>query len=332
MIMCIFLFSLISKGQQHFAPLDSLNIVNTQNEPVFFMTGELHGYSSNTAVEAKFISYLSQNQYMRTILREEGYGYTYLLRKYIATSDTSFLNLFISDFPFNTCETKRFINKLKQINDSLPVNDKFIIIPIDVTENDRLPYAKSFFNLIIKWEVANQTLKREFDSLIGCKSFPNNMSDIKQSLLNYRCGFDYTFELDSIVNSYIIWQKMKKTVYKQRQYYLYENILKVQSNFKGNVYINFGNSHTFIRPKHTAYYLKNDPNFRYRLLIANPYYFNCINRYSNTHRQYSTKSEGYFHKRYFNRNIKLAKLQRGIYLTKVNEETYIIHVNQPELE
>lgn len=331
MIMCIASTALILNAQTHYSGIDELTISSDSSAPRLFMTGELHGYSSNTSVEIAYIKYLSLNHHVRTILREEGYGFTYLLRKYLQTGDAVFLNLFIADRPFNYEETKRYVVALKQINDQLPAGEQLNLIAIDVTENDWKPYVTNFFRLILAREVFNQSLKQEIDSVMESSNFPLNISDVKKLLANYRNHSDYSEELDNIVNSYINWQAVKKTLYKQRQYYLYKNILQAQSFFKGNVYINFGNSHTFVRPKYTAYYLMKDTSFRYHISIANPYYYNCKNGLANRKGYYAKSGGGYFHQSYFKQTIKSSNLSRGIYTTKVKGETYIIHVNQPEM-
>lgn len=329
--MCISLISLHLIAQSQFIGINELVISRDTSTPTLFMTGEAHGYSSNHSVEAAYIKYLSLNHNVRTILREEGYGFTYLLRKYLDTGDTIFLDLFISDGPFNFEETKRFVLALKQINDQLPWDNKLNLIPIDVTENDRQPYVKKLFKIVSNWEVHNQLLKQEIDSLIESEHFPHNIISLKKTLNNYQINLDYTSDLDGIVGSYIRWQSVKNNLFRQREYYLYKNILQAQPFFKGNIYGNFGYNHTDIKTKCMAYYLKNDTFFRYRLSISNSYYYNCINTFFYRGRQVAPQSKGLYHRRYFKRNIKLAKLQRGIYLTKVKDETYIIHVNQPEM-
>lgn len=328
---CICIISLSINAQSQFIGINELVISRDTSTPTLFMTGEAHGYSSNHTVEAAYIKYLSLNHNVRTILREEGYGFTYLLRKYLETGDTVFLDLFISDRPFNFEETKRFVLALKQINDQLPWDNKLILIPIDVTENDRQPYVKKLFKIVSNWEVHNQLLKQEIDSLIESESFPHNIISLRKTLNKYQINSDYTLDLNGIVDSYIRWQSIKNNLYRQREYYLYKNILQSQPFFKANIYGNFGYHHTDIKTQCMAYYLKYDTFFRYRLLISNPYYFNCINIFFSRGRKVEPRNQGLYHRRYFKRNIKLAELQKGIYLTKVKNETYIIHVNQPEL-
>ncbi|MES2691762.1 MAG: hypothetical protein V4658_15255 [Bacteroidota bacterium] len=327
-MICIFSAAPVLHAQTHYFGIDGLMISRDSSAPELFMTGEFHGYSSNTSVEEAYIKYLTLNHHVRTILREEGYGLTYLLRKYLSTGDTVFLNLFTSDLPFSFEETKKYIVTLKQINDQLPTGEKLNLVAIDVTENDWQPYVKNFFRLILDREVYNPSLKQEIDSFIESNNFPLNISGIKRLLTGYQNNSDYSLEFDRIVNSYVNWQFIKKRLYRQREYYLYKNILQAQLLFKGNVYINFGNHHTLVTPKHTAYYLKKDTSFKYQVSVANPFYYNCINRLANRKPHYS-KNKGYFHKRYFEQTIKCANLSRGIYTTKVKGETYIIHVNQP---
>lgn len=331
MVLCISSTVLFLNAQNQFVGIDELVINRDSSTPVLFMTGEAHGYSSNHSVEAAYIKYLSHNLNVRTVLREEGYGFTYLLRKYLNTGDTVFLNLFTSDRPFNFEETKRFVDTLKQINDELPLDKKLNLIAIDVTENDRMPYVKNLFKIVLNCEVYNQLLKQEIDSLIESEYFPHNIISIKKTLNNYHINLDYSMELDRIVNSYIYWQYIQKNVFKNREYYLYKNIVQAQPFFKGNIYGNFGYHHTVVEPKHMAYYLKNDTFFNYQLSISNPYYYNCKNTYITRGGLIVPQNQGLYHKRYFKRTIKLAKLQRGIYTTKVKGETFIIHVNQPEM-
>ncbi len=335
-----FCFSSISNAQtKDIIPLSDYTLPASA-EKVFYLTGEYHGVSSNPKVEAHFYRELIQKQNVRTIIMERSAGNAYLINKYLNTGDTIYLNLYTSRHPNCYKEEKEKIITLKTLNDALMPDDKITVFGADVTEDDRLPYARNFFDALIKAEIKNTELKQQLDSLLQSDSFPNNINEIKKTLQRFNNPSDFTTEIDDVVNSYLIWQQIFKVNFlkgrksmRNREQYLYQNVLKNQPLYKGNIYANFGSAHLNTNPfpiafpiailKKLAYYLKSDASFKYSIITYLPFYYNCKN-----YREKTVNS-----KPSLERNIKEANLylSTGIYFTQQKKKRYIIHVNQPAM-
>lgn len=322
------LFNIISFAQtKDIIPLSNYTLT-VSSEKKFYLTSEYHGVSSNNKVEEYFYRELVQKHNVRTIIVEKGIGKAYLLNQYLKTGDTSYLNLYITEHPENYKEVKEKLITLKMLNDTLSFDDKITIFGIDVTEEDEHQYMRKFFKLLIRDEIKNSKLQQHLFSIIQSDSFPNNISEIKKTLSHFTPPNDYTVDFDNIVKSYLFWLDFKINFWdvKKRRYrelYLYENILKNQSLYKGNLYGQFGMHHTKIKEGSMAYFLKNDTTFKCSIITYGSFYFNCksypwISMKKNTPRYlFSLK-----------RKVKKITLQTGIYFTEHKKKNYMIHINQ----
>lgn len=323
---CIFFTNATPLNAQHnLVKLDSLCLNSCKSKKYLFITGELHGIASNRFVEDIFQRELILKHGVRTILIEEPYTNAYLINKYLSSGDTTFLNMYTSDYPQKFKEVRESIINLYNINMELSERDKIQVFGIDIWENVDSPFVKNLFKLLLKKEVFSDELKKDLTSIIEHPQFPNNIFKIDSVLIKYKFT-DYTNDFSNIIKSYGKWLKNSDTKILTgliRQKYLYDNIVAKKEYFKGNVYTNFGYGHIDIGQKSTAYFLKNDTSFKYKIIVFYPYYYNCTNLPWIPIK----KSMGY-NKMYLKRIVKKSKVENGVYFHERKGKNYIIHVGQ----
>src|SRR5690606_3741894 len=113
-----------------------------------------------------FYRELIQKHHVRTIIIERSVGDAYLINKYLNTGDTIYLNLYTSRHPNCYKEEKEKIITLKTLNDALMPDDKITVFGVDVIEDDRLPFVRKFFEILIKEEINNTELKKQLNILV----------------------------------------------------------------------------------------------------------------------------------------------------------------------
>lgn len=101
-----------------------------------FFTGENHLYHvTNVKLELKLFRFLHENAGVNVFVMEFGAATTYLLNKYITTSDTTYLNA-LQYYPFNV-----YSDLFKGLHDyyhELPADQKFFVRGIDREGSDHL--------------------------------------------------------------------------------------------------------------------------------------------------------------------------------------------------
>lgn len=302
---------------------------------VFYITGEYHGVSSNNKVEEHFYKELIEKHNVRTIIEEASCSKAYLINKYLETNDTVFLNQCVSEAPYYFKEIKDKFENLYKVNASLHDTDKIKVIGIDVWETDELPYMQNLFRLLIKTEIKNSELQLFITSIIQSDSFPNNLSEIKNTLKNFNNPFDYTSDFENVVNSYLTWQREFKPTFwsgktmQKREQYLYQNVMNNKFAFRGNLYANFGSAHIDTTNQFggmLAHLLEKDTAFKYPIINYFPFYYNC-----KTLLPLKFKKAVPYYLISLKSRVKKANLPTGIYFTQQKKKRYIIHVNQPAM-
>ncbi|MCC7534179.1 MAG: hypothetical protein IT246_09580 [Bacteroidia bacterium] len=302
----------------------NINIVPSDkldSNKLMFLSGEYHGLASNRIVEYSFISNLVLLQNVRTILFEGSISDEYLINNYIEKNDTAYLNLFLSEYPYNFYEEKEFWIRIHNLNSTLPDENKIYFRSIDIYENDDTKYVKKLFYLAIKNEVANDSLSNKLNRYINDTTI--NYTLILQLFKQFQMEIDYNKTIIDLINSFSFWERNKANLNKNRHFYLYQNILKRKDLYYGNIYANFGYGHIDIGQKSTAYYLKNDTSFKHKIIVFYPYYYNCTNLPWIPIK----KSMGY-NKMYLKRIVKKSKVENGVYFHERKGKNYIIHVGQ----
>lgn len=332
LIISFLLLTIKSNAQFSLISIDTLDKVKTHFDTylndtsgILFLTGELHGVSSNPESELIFTKFFVKYKNVKTLLIEGAYTSAFLINKYLQTGDNQFLDLYVSDYPEKYLEYKNYLLSLKAFYDSLKTSSKFTIIGVDIVENDRHPYCHKLFNLLADKEVYNNDLRTEFIAINNKDIFPNNIQSIQKLLSAYKVNVDYSSHIDSICKSYQYWLDNKKNLWKNRDLYLFEKVLSLSSHFKGNIYGHFGYGHIDIREKCMAYYLNRDNHFKDKILPIYPYYYNCQSSFFNL-----KKSEG-FYGIVFKPKLKKLKLPKGIYLTNLKGRDYLLHVDNKEM-
>ena len=286
-----------------------------------YLLGEYHGVASNSKIEFFFINHLVKDYCVRSILFEGSVSDEYLINNYFYHGDSSFLDLLASEYPYNYSEYIEFIKKVKLLYDSLQESCRFKFIGVDIIENESGVYVKNLFQLMLKYDIYNKELKSKIE--VCLKDSVTDLENFRAIFLDYLINVDYNSAVIAVINSIMYWKENKNQVYKNRQYYLYKNILNRRESFLGNLYGNFGYGHIDLKQKCTAFMLNNDTSFNYKITSYYPYYHNCMSLPWIPIR----RNQGYG-KSHFRRLFKKTKPSNGIYYSEFNGQKFIIHVGQ----
>lgn len=251
--------------------MDALKAIDFENYNVYLL-GENHAIDKNADMKLNFIKFLYKNYGVRYIIDESGYCDTIMLNRFLQTGDTSILEKIIESFKRTFSYTKEnydFYIKLYEFNQSLPENEKIVIVGIDVQHNwknglnviklltdesKEMPdIVKSVFDTINKEGLNHDEMKSVLDIV------DKNEFQFKQYFgENY---LDFYFGIRSI------WQSMEFYVeedFSLRERFIHENISDLYAMFDmQKCFGMFGGAHTmlngtFDEDKNLAQYLNTE--------------------------------------------------------------------------
>jgi hypothetical protein len=304
----------------------AFNPPSHQLKKTLFLTGELHGVSSNPIVEFSSLKYFVLFKQVKYILLEAGFSDSYLLNSYLISGDTAYLDLYVSDYPNKYHETRDATQLTKILYDSLKSSNKFSFVAVDIVENDGQPYAYHLFNLITNKKVYNGRLKTSLLELNHADSFPNHIEKFETIVSQYKPHIDYDSSINEIISSYKYWINNKQNLFKKRDYYLYQNVLQKTKNLNsGNIYGHFGYGHIDVKHKCMTYFLNEDSSFYRNVFSIYPYYKNCSSSFFKL-----PKVDG-FNQMALSLLVNKRKLKEGIYLINYKHKYYHLHIDQKEM-
>lgn len=321
-------------AQLSFTRLDTLNDFDLATGQQFndtlgllFLTGELHGVASNPISEYYSLKFFVKYHHVKTILLESGFTDSYLLNNFLTSGDSDFLNLYVSDYPSKYYEIRDALLQTRSFYNSLPITNRFRYLGIDMVENDDQPYGFHLLNLLAHKSVNNPQLKSELIQLNLIDSFPKNMETYESLLLKYKPFADYDPALVEIFNSYKKWLSGKKDLFKNRQYYLYQNVITKTSTIKtGNFYGQFGYGHIDLRQKCMAYFINTNRLFQNKVFTIYPFYYNCNSSF------FELKKNVGYNRIFFKSKLKKLNLPKGVYVTRHKKTYYTIHIEYKEMQ
>ncbi len=248
-----------------------LKTIDFENYNVY-LVGENHAISKNTDIQLSFIKFLHKSYGVRFVISELGYCDSIIENEFLKTGDKSLLNKRIESVRGTFGYTKEnydFYTKLYDYNQTLPENDRIVLIGIDVQHNWRegLEVIKPFLNnskemsaevkavsdIINKEGLTHTELKSALD-IISKDNFK-----FKQYLSeNY---LNFWFGIRSIWQSMVFYDNDDFSV---REQFIHENMRDIYTELGMNKCFGmFGGSHTrldgmFDEDKSIANYLNTE--------------------------------------------------------------------------
>lgn len=333
-IIALSLFKIDLKAQVTFVRIDTLgdfkinfDLPTYDTAGIVFLTGELHGVSSNPMSEFYSLQYFVKYHHTKTILLEAAYTDSYLLNSFLIRGDMDCLELYLSDYPSKYVEIRDALLMTKHFFDSLPNANKFHFLSVDIVENDGQPFGFNLLNLLAEKSVSNSILKSELLKLNSKDSFPNAIEEYESILSKFKPHSDFDSVVLEIFSSYKNWSKTKQNLFKNRQYYLYRNLVDKISKIKsGNFYGQFGYGHIDLNQKCMAYFLNNDPLFRNKVFSIYPFYRDCNSSF------YELKNNVGYNRTSFKQLLNKTSLSKGIYIACKNKKYYYLHIGYKEMQ
>lgn len=251
--------------------MESLKAIDFENYNVYLL-GENHAISKNTDIKLNFIKFLHKNYGVRYMIDESGYCDTIMLNRFLQTGDTSILEKKIESFKHTFSYTKEiydFYIKLYEFNQTLPENEKIIMIGIDVQHNWK--NGLNIIKLLIdKNKEMPDVVKSVFDTINTEELNHNEMKSVLDIVNKNESQFKQYFG-DNYLDFYFglrsIWQSMEFYVdddFSLRERFIHENISDLYTMLDmDKCFGMFGGAHTmlngtFDEDKNLAQYLNTE--------------------------------------------------------------------------
>lgn len=247
----------------------------------FFISGELHGVSSNHKIKFKLLKYLHQKANVRYLVIESGHSSAFLLNKFLTIGDTSLL------YGYYLAE-KAFWQYLRAFNRNLPADERVQVIGIDFERDEAFLKAMPLLLPITQSPQAIEPgivalRKIVEDSITGNKRVKITKA-VQKNLKRNSVLYKNYFKEHYTVFRKIINNPVPLTPGTKRDKFIYKNMMKEdQSKAEGNYYAQYGISHVNLTYGNIAGLLntQEDSPFKSEVLALMPQYFNCMARHKN---------------------------------------------------
>ena len=221
-----------------------------------YLIGENHAVSKNTDIHLGFIKYLNQNHGVRFVIHESGYVDTLIANEFLRIGDTALIDRLIGSARGTLAYSKEnhdFYIRLYEYNQTLPENERVILLGIDVQHNYRMGLEQirqvletgqdtpevilELYEIIHKEDLTYSDLKYALDMI------ENNHEDFIKYLGDMY--LDFWFGLRST------WQAMvfygNNSDMSIRAQFIIDNILDMYTAFEiERTFGMFGGSHTML--------------------------------------------------------------------------------------
>lgn len=167
-----------------FAALDSAYL----SQFSVFFTGEDHRYlKSNSQLELKMFKYLHKTAGVRVFMMEFGYSLGYAANKYVQTGDSNVLDL-LDRHTYD--EYFELFKGLRDFYDSLPDNEKFSLVSVDLEREPVYP-VKMLESLMPEDGTPHDSIKLHIESLKAISEYHDYESAKNE---NEEEGDEYDYE------------------------------------------------------------------------------------------------------------------------------------------
>lgn len=320
-----------------------------------FLTGESHGFKSNSQLEMKFLKYFKAKTNFKYLLSEDSYSNTYYINQYLKSGDEEILKTVFKETEgtfFWTKDRYEFFKKLYTYNQSLPKADQIEMVGVDIEHqwrtsfkflNELLPEndpPKALTESIKKLESIYITTKNATDMSLVKASSQSLQDDIIQHNDAFRAYLAEDFDAfkhvnDNILNALDAYSKSDEQWNSTRDAYIYNNFKKLHTKLpKGKYYGQWGLNHIYQTKEEdtlwfAAHLNKSESEFKGKILSIAYYYTDSTVMTKVNNKQYSTDTYSEMPDAFENANRKLkgeANLYRlistGSPYTAVGMESY----------
>lgn len=243
-----------------------------------FLNGETHGTGGTDKLKFDFVKYLNKKIGVNYILIERPFTYSELINKFLETGDISILNSH-SYWEFESNESVKFLEKIYELNLSLPKDEKIKFIGIDIdtyiadiykcmlelipSNHESMHAIDSFENIsnvdktfITGWKTkdnSTQTIKISLEAIEVLRDIQLdliNNKDVYSNILgeNY---FKFTYLLENMIYciEYVHSEDSSNIRKVVREENLYSNIIKVHNEYPNEKFlVQLGSAHVYKKP------------------------------------------------------------------------------------
>lgn len=297
-----------------------------------FLTGESHGFKSNSLLEMKFIKYFKAKTNFKYLLSEDSYSNVYYINQYLKTGDEEILKAVFKELEGTFCWTKdryEFLKNLYAYNQSLPKGDQIEMVGVDIEHqmrtsfkllNELLPEnapPEVLTESIKKLESIYITTKNATDRSLIKASSQSLQNDLIQHNDAFRAYLAKDFDAfkhvnDNILNALDAYSKSDEQWNSTRDAYIYNNFKKLHAKLpKGKYYGQWGLNHVYQAKEgdttwFAAHLNNSDSEFKGKILSIAYYYSDSTVMTKVNNNQYSTDTCNDMPDAFKNANLKIA--------------------------
>lgn len=307
LILCILILNLIltscgSKGRgnwlkEHHGKLNiedindffGLEILDDELEGKnIILSGEIHGVAANQKLEGKLIRYIKGKTNFKYLLEEISYSGAYFINKYLETGDIEILKDVFNAWQGTYAYTKdkfKLYEELYEYNQSLPEEDRIILVGVDIEHQPKLSFD------YIKDILPEEESPEKIETVINDLKHKNSVyyEDILDSLNNNReiymdyLGDDYigfSLVVENMKNSRIAYDARDENWNQVRDEMMYNNFEILDDNLDDGIYFGqWGMQHIFQEEFDDvdwfASRINNTEKYKGKILSINFWYDDC---------------------------------------------------------
>jgi hypothetical protein len=229
---------IISNTKSYSQENDS-NFIDSIDNYRFFIMGEYHFREENTELFMGVFKDLYENANVRIIFMESGYTNSLIINHYLQTDNSESFEMLGSNNQFD----KKLYVKLKEFYDTLPDDEKFRFIGVDL----EIYEADINFSYVVNLMINDSTM-------------PDKLNEIIEDFSDFAKGKDLDKTQESFDNIYFDW-KNNKNYYKDLMggnYEEYEKLLKKMKKSYRFDYYNYNYGRDSIKQTRRERYIYNN--------------------------------------------------------------------------
>lgn len=244
------------------SPIKLASLTAAMDDHRFIMTGETHGIAANYALEFMMLKHLAEEDWLDYYVPELPLSFCYFLSQYLENGNEMILTRLFEPLQGTfswTNEAKQHWRKVRTLHQSLPIDQRFSLIGIEVEQQAR--NAQWMMLDLLPNQVAPSFLQAQVEALENLVDTDND-----NYLIFYSLALDFNALLDSqaaAMQDYMggAFAQFKEVVQlaiatyearnddvfsSKRESLIFENFLRHQSLFaNGNSYGQWGANHIY---------------------------------------------------------------------------------------
>lgn len=244
------------------SPINLASLTSAMDNHRFIMTGETHGIAANYELEFMMLKHLAEEDWLDYYVPELPLSFCYFLSQYLEDGDEMILTRLFEPLQGTfswTTEAKQHWRKVRTLYQSLPLDQRFSLIGIEVEHQarnaqwmmlDLLPNQVAPSFLESKVEALENLVDTNNDNYLIFYSLAsdfNALLDSQSSAMRDYLGGSFELFQEVVQLAIATYEARNDDVFSsQREALIFENFLRHQSLFaNGNSYGQWGANHIY---------------------------------------------------------------------------------------